>query len=157
MPQNIRVAVIGEGAYLPGLIHSILDQNVISARNMFISAKNTPAVQAAEGYGVTICEDEAAALVKSEIVLLCASRRELASTLAPISQCTLKRILVTVCDDPRVDLNFIAERVAFGTEMIAATLTRDENGKLSASYEIGRNVRLFLHQPCRDLVNAMCG
>ncbi|WP_283672920.1 NAD(P)-binding domain-containing protein [Butyricicoccus sp. Marseille-Q5471] len=156
MPQNVLVAVIGGGEYLPRMIRAILDKNVIPARNLFISSKSEAAKAAAEGSGAVVCEDTFAAVLKSEIVLLCASRREMATELAPLSQCIQKRILVTVCDDARVNVEFVGERVVSGTELIAATLHKDEDGKLSASYEIGKNVRLFLHQPCRDLVNAMC-
>lgn len=156
MPQNVMVAVLGEGEYLPRLVRAILEKEVIPARNMFLSSKNAAAKAAAEGYGVTLCEDSAAAVLKSEIVLVCASRREMATELANISQIAIKRVLVSVCSDERINVDYVRERVAFGTEVIAATLHTDENGDLSASYEIGPNVRLFLHQPCRDLVDAMC-
>lgn len=156
MPQNVMVAVLGEGEYLQRLIRAILEKEVIPARNMFLSSKNAAACAAAEGYGVTICEDEAAAVLKGEIVLVCASRREMGTELANISQVTIKRVLVSVCDDARVNVDYVRERVVYGTEVIAATLHGDGDGKLSASYEIGPNVRLFLHQPCRDLVDAMC-
>ena len=105
---------------------------------------------------MTFCQDDAAAVVKSEVVIVCAPKREMGTMLAPISQCTRGRTLVTVCDNTAVDLNFVQERTVYGTEVIAATLYRNEAGKLTASYEISHQARLFLHQPCRDLVEALC-
>lgn len=156
MSQNIRVAVIGAGEYLPRLIRAILDKNIIDAQNLFLSDKNQAAKEAAAAYGVSWCEDNVAAIIKSEIVLVCASWRGMETELLPIAKCTSKRVIVTVCDSPRVDLAYVGERVANGTEIITATLHTEEDGRLTASYAIGKNVRLFLHQPCRDLVGAMC-
>ena len=95
-------------------------------------------------------------MIKSEIVLVAASKREMPTELAKISSSSQKRVIVTVCDSEQVNLAYIAERIAAATEFIAAVLHHDENGKLYATYEISQKTRLFLHQPCRDLVNAMC-
>ena len=88
MPHNIRVAVIGEDEYVPRLVRAILDRQIIPAGNMFLSEQDKAAVEAAAGRGVQLCESSAAAVVNSEIVLVCASRREMGTELAPISQCT---------------------------------------------------------------------
>ena len=156
MPHNIRVAVIGEDEYVPRLVRAILDQEIIPAANMYLSEQDKPAVEAAAGRGVQLCESSAAAVVNSEIVLVCASKREMGTELAPISQCTRGRTLVSICSHEAVNIAFVKERVVFGTEIIAATVHRDENNKLYATYAIDEGVRLFLHQPCRDMVDALC-
>ncbi len=156
MPQNVLVSVLGEGEYLPHLVRAILEKEVIPARNLFLSSKNQAACQAAEGYDVRLCEDDISAVIKSEIVLVVASKREMPTQLAMISSSSQKRLVVSVCDSEKVDLAYLSERIVSATELIAAVLHRDENGKLYATYEISQKARLFLHQPCRDLVNAMC-
>lgn len=156
MPQNVLVSVLGEGEYLPLMVRAILEKEVIPARNLFLSSKNHAACEAAEGYDVRICEDELSAMIKSEIVLVVASKREMPTQLAMISSSSQKRVVVSVCDSEKVDLAYLSERIVAATELIAAVLHRDENGKLYATYEISQKARLFLHQPCRDLVNAMC-
>ena len=62
MPQNVMVSVIGEGEYMPKMVRAILSREVIPSRNLFISAKNKAACQAAEGYSISICEDDLSAL-----------------------------------------------------------------------------------------------
>ncbi|MFQ7242726.1 hypothetical protein [Agathobaculum sp.] len=156
MPQNVMVSVVGEGIYMPKLVKAILAKEVIPPRNLFLSAKNKAACQAAEGYAVSVCEDDLSAMIKSEIVLVAASKREMPTELAKISSSSQKRVVVTVCDSEQVNLAYLTDRIAAATEFIAAVLHRDENGKLYATYEISQKARLFLHQPCRDLVNAMC-
>ncbi len=156
MPQNVLVSVLGEGEYLPHLVRALLEKEVIPARNLFLSSKNEVACQAAEGYDVRLCEDDISAVIKSEIVLVTASKREMPTQLAMISSSSQKRLVVTVCDSEKVDLAYVSDRIVAATELIAAVLHRDENGKLYATYEISQKARLFLHQPCRDLVNAMC-
>ena len=156
MPQIVIVSVVGEGEYLPKLVRAILSREVIPQRNLFLSAKNKVACQAAEGYAFSLCEDDLSAMIKSEIVLVTASKREMPTELAKLSSSSQKRVVVTVCDNEKVNLEYVADRIAAATELIAAVLHRDENGKLYATYEISRKTRLFLHQPCRDLVNAMC-
>ncbi|MDO5142014.1 MAG: hypothetical protein Q4D31_03230 [Eubacteriales bacterium] len=156
MPQNVMVSVVGEGEYLPHLVRAILVKEVIPPRNLFLSMKNAAACQAAAGYEVSLCEDEQAAVIKSEIVLVVASKREMATELAKISSSSQKRVVVSVCDKASIDLDYVSERIAAATELIAAVLHRDEQGRLYATYAISPRVRLFLHQPCRDLVDAMC-
>ena len=152
MPQNVLVSVLGEGEYLQKLIRAILEKEVVPQRNLFLSAKNAAACKAAEGYDeVRICEDELAAMIKSEIVLLTASKREMPTELAKISSSSQKRVVVSVCDSEKVDLAYLTDRIA-----AAAVLHRDEEGKLYATYEFSKKVRPFLRKPCEDLVNAMC-
>ena len=130
MPQNVLVSVLGEGEYLQKLIRAILEKEVVPQRNLFLSAKNAAACKAAEGYDeVRICEDELAAMIKSEIVLLTASKREMPTELAKISSSSQKRVVVSVCDSEKVDLAYLADRIAAATELIAAVLHRDEEGK----------------------------
>ena len=143
MPQNVLVSVLGEGEYLQKLIRAILEKEVVPQRNLFLSAKNAAACKAAEGYDeVHICEDELAAMIKSEIVLLTASKREMPTELAKISSSSQKRVVVSVCDSEKVDLAYLTDRIAAATELIAAVLHRDEEGKLYAT--------------CKDMVDAMC-
>ena len=157
MPQNVLVSVLGEGEYLQKLVRTILVKEVIPQRNLFLSAKNAAVCQAAEGYDdVRICEDEQAAVIKSEIVLLTASKREMPTELAQISSTSQKRVVVSVCDNEKVNLAYLSERIAAATELVAAVLHRDENGKLYATYEISKKARPFLCKPCKDIIDAMC-
>ena len=112
MPQNVLVSVLGEGEYLQKLIRAILEKEVVPQRNLFLSAKNAAACKAAEGYDeVRICEDELAAMIKSEIVLLTASKREMPTELAKISSSSQKRVVVSVCDSEKVDLAYLTDRI----------------------------------------------
>ena len=154
MPQNVLVSVLGEGKYLTALVRAILEKNIIPTRFLFLSAKNEASLQAAEGYDVTVCEDELSAVIKSEIVLITASRREMPTELAKISSSSQKRGVVSVCDS--VDLAYLSERIVAATELMAAVLHRDEDGRLSASYEASKLARPFLCRPARDIVDTMC-
>ena len=157
MPQNVLVSVLGEGEYLQKLVRAILVKEVVPQRNLFLSAKNAAACKAAEGYDeVRICEDELAAVIKSEIVLLTASKREMPTELAKISSSSQKKVVVSVCDNEKVDLSYLSERIVAATELMAAVLHQDENGKLSATYEASKLARPFLCKPARDIVNTMC-
>ena len=156
MPQNILVSVLGEGEYLTALVRAILEKNIIPTRFLFLSAKNEASLQAAEGYDVTVCEDELSAVIKSEIVLVTASRREMPTELAKISSSSQKRVVVSVCDSDKVDLAYLSERIVAATELMAAVLHRDEDGRMSASYEESKLARPFLCKPARDIVDTMC-
>lgn len=156
MSHNIRVAIIGEDEYASQLVRSILEQQVVPSQNIYLSERDKPAVAAAEGYDVQLCESSASAVVNSEVVLVCASKREMGTELAPISQCTQGRTLVAISGSDGVTMDYVKERVVFGTEIIIARIHRSEDDKLHAEYEIDKGVRLFLHQPCRDMVNALC-
>ena len=150
MPQNVLVSVLGEGKYLTALVRAILEKNIIPTRFLFLSAKNEASLQAAEGYDVTVCEDELSAVIKSE------SRREMPTELAKISSSSQKRVVVSVCDSDKVDLAYLSERIVAATELMAAVLHRDEDGRLSASYEASKLARPFLCKPARDIVDTMC-
>lgn len=156
MPHNVRISVVGVGEYMTKLVRLLLEKQIVPANNMFLDANNHTAVSAAEGYPVSLSKDAATAVVQSEIVLVCAPGKEMATAIAPISQCTRGKTLVSISEASKVNVEYVAERTAFGTQIIAATLQKDENDKLSVSYEIAKNVRLFLHQPCRDMVNVLC-
>ena len=67
-------------------------------------------------------------MIKSEIVLLTASKREMPTELAKISSSSQKRVVVSVCDSEKVDLAYLTDRIAAATELIAAVLHRDEEG-----------------------------
>jgi len=155
MPQNVTAAVLGDGEYVAPLVSSILEKGILSVGNLAVSSKNAAALKAAEGYKVCVCDDDPAAVLKGEIVLACGSYRSMPAILAPISTVVGQSVLVTVCDDPRINLDYVRDRVVNGTEIITATLYHNEEGRLSVHYDIAPGVRLFLHQTCRDLVGAM--
>ena len=156
MPQNVLVSVLGEGKYLTALVRAILEKNIIPTKFLFLSAKNEASVQAAAGYDVTVCDDDLAAVLKSEIVIVTASKREMPTELAKISSSSQKRVVVSVCDNEKVDLAYLSERIVAATELMAAVLHRDEDGSLHASYEASKLARPFLCKPARDIVDAMC-
>lgn len=156
MPQNVLVSVLGEGKYLSALIRAILEKNIIPTKFLFLSAKNEASLQAAEGYDVTVCDDELAAVIKSEIVIVTASKREMPTELAKISSSSQKRVVVSVCDNEKVDLSYLSERIVAATELMAAVLHQDEDGSLHATYEASKLARPFLCKPARDIVDAMC-
>ena len=76
----------------------------------------------------------------------------------PAADKRLREKVPLPCGMPAVDVykRQVKERVVFGTEIIAATIHRGEDGGLYATYAIDDGVRLFLHQPCRDMVDALC-
>ncbi len=156
MPESVRAAVIGDGEYLPLVLRSILEKGILPESNVSASCKNAGAVEAATGYNIVWCESSAGAVLKSEIVLACGSYKTFPSILSPISKVTGKCVLVSVSDDPRINLDFLRERVVKGTELISATVHKDGNGKPEhAEFAIADGVRLYLHQTCRDLVNSI--
>ena len=121
MPQNVLVSVLGEGEYLQKLIRAILEKEVVPQRNLFLSAKNAAACKAAEGYDeVRICEDELAAMIKSEIVLLTASKREMPTELAKISSSSAKARGSFPCATAKGDL---------GTWLTASPLQPSDRGR----------------------------
>ena len=89
-------------------------------------------------------------------MLLTASKREMPTELAKISSSSQKRVVVSVCDSEKVDLAYLTDRIAAATELIAAVLHRDEEGKLYATYEFSKRCVRSSRKPCEDLVNAMC-
>ncbi len=155
MPQNVTAAVLGGGEYFAPLIRAILKKEILPSKNIALSSKNAEALEAAEGYAACICEDEPSAVLKGEIVLACGSYKSLPLVLAPVSKVIGQSVLVTVSDDPKVNIDFVRERVVNGTEIITATLYKNDAGQLSINYDIAQGVRLYLHQTCRDLVNSL--
>ena len=90
-------------------------------------------------------------MIKSEIVLLTASKREMPTELAKISSSSQKRVVVSVCDSEKVDLAYLTDRIAAATELIAAVLHRDEEGKLYATYEFSKRCVRSCASPARIL------
>lgn len=155
MAVNIRTSFIGKGNDLSQLIRSILEKEILPERNIFISKDNKSAVEPAQGHEVILCDDDVMAVIRSEIVVVCAERRELRTVLAPISQCTRGRILLAVCTDKRVDVDYIKDGLASGTNVAVATVSEDEAGKRQATFAFSRGVLPYLQEPCRDIVNAI--
>ncbi len=156
MPESVRAAVIGEGEYLPLLLHSILEKQILPEINVSAACKSIEAVGAAAGYNISWCDSSVSAVLKSEIVLVCGSYKDFPAILSPIAKATGKCVLVSVSEDPRVDLDFLRERVVRGTELITATIYKEGNEKPDhAVFKIAEGVRLYLHQTCRDLVNSI--
>lgn len=152
---NIRTSFIGKGNDLSQLIRSILEKEILPERNIFISKDNKSAVAAAEGHEVILCDDDVMAVIRSEIVVVSAERRELRTVLAPISQCTRGRILLAVSADKRVDVDYIKDGLASGTNVAVATISEDEAGKRQATFAFSRGILPYLQEPCRDIINAV--
>ena len=89
-------------------------------------------------------------------MLVTASRREMPTELAKISSSSQKGLSYPCATATRSIWQYLSERIVAATELMAAVLHRDEDGRLSASYEASKLARPFLCKPARDIVDTMC-
>lgn len=153
MPHKITAAFIGEGELLPAVVRAVLAENVVE--NIVLAESDAVCKESFANADVSFCTDEVNAVVKSEFVVACASKkRELGTVLAPIAGCTRGRILIALC--PGVDVAYITERVAKGTEILAVPLECAEDGTYHASMEFSHGFLPFQVEPCRDIISSFC-
>ena len=152
--HKIKAAFIGEGGLLETMIGAVLERELLPPENILLS-QDCEEEKAFEGKGVTYFSDTMNAVVKAEIVVVCASKkRELGTALAPITGCTRGRILIALCPD--VDVAYIAERVVKGTAIRAAPVRQDEDGAYHTMMEFSKDFLPFQVEPCRDILGSVC-
>ena len=152
--HKIKAAFIGEGELMRSMIGAVLEQKLLPPENILLS-KDSKESKAFEEQGVKLFPDTMNAVVKAEFVVVCASKkRELGTALAPVTSCTRGRIVIAIC--PGVDVAYVSERVVKGTEILAAPVTQDEEGKYHTLMEFSTNFLPFQVEPCRDILGSVC-
>ncbi len=155
MPHKIKAAFIGEGGLLPTVIGAVLDKEVLPKENVLVARTDEECCAAFGDRGVTLLPDEMNAVVKAEIVVVCADKRsELGTALAPVIGCTRGRIVMAICK--KVDVAYVAERVVKGTEILAAPVEQAEDGSYHTVMEFSKDFLPFQVEPCRDILASFC-
>lgn len=155
MPHKIKAAFIGEGGLLPAIVQTVLDKAILPPENVLLSKTDFADRTALEKQGTTFYPDEMNAVVKADILVVCADKKqELGTALAPIMGCTRGRIIIALCKG--INVAYLAERVAKGTELLAAPLYQAEDGTYHTTMEFSKDFLPFQVEPCRDILGSIC-
>lgn len=154
MAHKIRVAFVGKGELLPAVVTSVLEKNVLPAENIFLSVKDKEVHDAVADKGVVFCPDEMNTVVKGEVVVICAPKREFGTVLSPICGCTRGRIVIAMSEG--IDCAFVLERVARGTNVLSVQPAINEDGLLAAKTEFSAGFPAYMRGPCIDIVGSVC-
>lgn len=154
MAHKIRVAFLGEGELLPVAVNSVLEKNIIPPENIFLSEKDRAAYGDFAEKRVTFSSDDINAVMKGEVVVVCAPKKlELSTALALISGTTRGRIVIAIC--PGVDCAYVAERVSGGTSILVARPSAGEHGLPMAELEYYNGFPAYMRAVCADIVGSI--
>lgn len=154
MAHKIRVSFLGEGNILPNIVSAVLKKSVIPPENVILSSKDTQVKEKISQADVVFCPDDMDVVVKGEIVVTVAPQKnELASILAPINGCTRGRIIIAICED--ITCDYVLERVAGGTTVLAVKPISNNENNLQATLEFSEHFPPYMRTPCVDIVSSM--
>lgn len=152
--HKIRVTFLGEGELLPIAVSAVLKKNIIPPENIFLSEKDRSAYGAFNEEGITFTSDDINAVMKGEVIVVCApAKLELSTALARISGTTRGRIVIAIC--PNIDPAYIAERVSGGTNILAARPLAGEHDPPIAELEYGNGFPAYIRGVCADIVGSI--
>ncbi len=154
MAHSIHVGFLSVNDYAAGIIDAILKNDIISQNSLFISDTNPEHIAEYNKYGVNVLKDDASVLMKSEIVVIAAPKREFGTVLAPIHALTRGRIIVSMTEG--IDCNYILERVASGTLVATAMPSLGDNGCRIANIEFSAGFPEHMKAACRDIIGSVC-
>lgn len=156
MTHNIRVAFLGEDAVVAPVVTAVLEKKIIPAANVFLPKAYREICPSAAVEGATFCAAVNDAVVNGEVVVVAAHRQEFSSELSPICGCTTGRIVLAISDDQRIDCDYVLERVAKGTQVVAAPVITDENGQRSTTPTFSTGFPVWMKRPCLDILAGIC-
>lgn len=155
MPHKIKTAFIGEGELLPTIVQSVFEKGILPPENILLSRTDFEDTADWEPRGVKFYPDEMNAVVKADILVVCADKKsELGTALAPIANCTRGRIVIALCKG--VDVAYVSERVVKGTEILAASIHQAADGVYHTAMEFSKDFLPFQVEPCRDILASLC-
>lgn len=138
------------------IVTAVLEKKVIPPANVFLPKAFRVACPTAAVAGASFCPSADDTVVNGEVVVVVATKREFSSELSPICGCTTGRIVMAVSDDPRIDCAYVLERVARGTQVLAAPIQTDEAGVRYIKPAFSANFPTWMKQPCLDILGSMC-
>lgn len=154
MAHSIHVGFLSVNDYAARMIDAILEKDIISQKNLFISDTNPEHITEYNKHGVNVLKDDASVLMKSEIVVIAAPKREFGTVLAPINALTRGKIIVSMTEG--IDCNYVLERVAHGTLVATAMPTVGDNGCRIANIQYSVGFPEYMKAACRDIVGSVC-
>jgi hypothetical protein len=154
MAHKIKVAVIGSGALFKKYVMALYNGQVLLPENLLLCERDKAALPELAESAVHFYPDASTAVVKSDLVIVCGSKQEMATALAPVCGCTGGRILLAVCTEP-TEPGFILERVAVGTDVVVAPICQEEESTYT-EIAFSPYFPLYYMDPCRDLLRPFC-
>lgn len=154
MPHSIHVGFLGVNDFAHELIQAIIDKDIISERNIYVSNESPSSCECYNDREVCVFIDDPTTLIRSELVIITTPSREFDTVLAQIFAQTRGKILVAMTEG--IDCEFVLERVTKGTHVVATSLKKNENGKWEASLEYSAGFPEYMKTACSDIVGSVC-
>lgn len=127
MPHSIGLGMIGKSELSDRLLDGILQNNIVSGKNIHIAEKDAKLRDHYLGLGVDCTPDVSASMLRSEIMILSGEKKEFSTMLSSFCGTTRGRVLVSMI--PGRDYEYIQERVAKATHVVCVESREDKTGK----------------------------
>lgn len=148
MPHSIKVGFISAREHTQMLINAIVEKNIIKANNICISDADDERCVAYKEMGAQTFSDDVSTLMKCEIIIAMATKKELSTTLSKVSTLTRGKFIVAICDG--IDCEYVKQRLAGGTAVaVSPSDLSPENIHFSTGF------LSYMKPACIDIVNAL--
>ncbi|MCB6367048.1 NAD(P)-binding domain-containing protein [Intestinibacillus massiliensis] len=154
MPHSIHVGFLGVNDFAHELIQAIIDKGVIPEKNIYVSDASPSSCAQYEGRAISVFKDDMTTLIKAELVIITAPRREFGTVLAPICALTRGKIIVAMTEG--IDCNFVLDRVTKGTYVVSAAPHQSDAGEWETSLEYSAGFPEYMKAACIDIVGSIC-
>lgn len=154
MAHSIHVGFLSVDDFMQQVIGAIVEKNIITAKNIYVSDKNAAHIAEYREQGMNVLPDDPAVLMKSEIVVIAAPKRDFGTVLAPISTLTRGKIVVVLSEG--IDCNYVQERVAKGTLVAAAMPAVGADGKRAVQMEYSAGFPEYMKDAASDIAGSIC-
>lgn len=150
MAHSIHVGFLSVNDFVAKMICAVAQKNIISAKNIYVSDTEKERCASFTEQGMNVLTDDAAVLMKSEIVVIAAPRREFGTVLAPICALTRGKIIIAMTDG--IDCQYVLERVTRGTLVVSAVPMQAPDGSWSAHIEYSAGFPEYMKGACEDII-----
>lgn len=154
MAHSIHVGFLSVNDFVARIIDTVVENNIISEKNIYVSDTNAAHITEYRKHGLNVLPDDPAVLMKSEIVVIGAPKREFGTVLAPLCALTRGKIIIAMTDG--IDCDYVLERVTHGTLVASAMPAIHEDGSWTAHIAYSAGFPEYMKAACSDIIGSIC-
>lgn len=154
MSHSIHVGFLGVNEFAHELIQAIIDQGVIPEQNIYVSNESPSNCERYQNRPVCVFIDDPTTMIRSELVIITAPRREFDTVLAQIYALTRGKMILAMTEG--IDCAFVLDRVTKGTYVVSASPHKNEQGEWEVKMEYSEGFPEYMKPACVDIVGSIC-
>lgn len=151
MAHSIHVGFLSVNETIAQIVTAVIQNQIISEKNIYIAEDRLEQTPGYKSCDINVLSDDPSVLMKSEIAVIAAPKRDVGTVLATVCALTRGKILIVISQQ-EVDCAYVQERVARGTLVVSVSISHAQDGTRLCDIAYSDGFPEYMKDVCEEII-----